>query len=220
MTNQPFPNIQTPITTKTGVMNPVWRNFFVALWARTGGSIATPFATLNGSATEAFNAANAATATEVVPLGQADARYAAFNGSSSETFSVADAVASTDAVALGQAQTNFAAIGGSAGQTFEVATATTGTEATPKDQVSALITAAIGAAGAAIASITVGASPYAYTATARGSVNVNGGTVSGITLTRGATTINLSTSGLFQVATGDVLTVTYTGAPTMNFVPF
>lgn len=72
----------------------------------------------------------------------------------------------------------------------------------------------------AIASITVTASPFAYTATARGQVYLSAGTVSSVTLKRGATTIATGIlAGAFDVASNDVLTVTYAVAPTMNFVP-
>jgi hypothetical protein len=74
---------------------------------------------------------------------------------------------------------------------------------------------------APIAAITVGASPYAYTAAAAGTVVVSGGTVSAITLKRGApAAISVGeTSGVIPVSAGDIVTVTYSAAPTMSFVP-
>lgn len=80
--------------------------------------------------------------------------------------------------------------------------------------------AAANTAGANVSSITVGASPYAYTASVRGSVAISGGSVSDITLTRNGTVVPTGlTSGMVSVMNGDVVTVTYTTAPTMNFVP-
>jgi lysophospholipase L1-like esterase len=73
------------------------------------------------------------------------------------------------------------------------------------------------AAGVAGVAITLGASPYAYTAQAAGIVAVSGGTVSAITLTRNSVVVwSASTfSDLVPVCLGDIVTVTYTVAPTM-----
>lgn len=71
-----------------------------------------------------------------------------------------------------------------------------------------------------IQSIVVGASPFTYTAPFNGAVTVTGGTVSGISITR--QTITLSTGitvGLIPVSRLDQVQVTYTGTPTMNFLP-
>ena len=80
--------------------------------------------------------------------------------------------------------------------------------------------AAWGATGA-IASITVGASPYTYTATAAGTVVATGGTVSGVQLKRGSTTITVdsTTNAVVPVSAGDQVITTYSAAPTMSFVP-
>lgn len=68
-------------------------------------------------------------------------------------------------------------------------------------------------------SITVTASPFSYTVQSEGAVLVQGGTVSQIQLKRvSAHTLGV-TDGLFPVTTGDVITVTYTGLPTMVFFP-
>jgi hypothetical protein len=75
--------------------------------------------------------------------------------------------------------------------------------------------------GAAISSITVGASPYTYTATNNGTVAVTGGTVSSVQLKRGATTITVAsaTGVLVPVSTGDQVIVTYSSTPTEQFIP-
>ena len=79
---------------------------------------------------------------------------------------------------------------------------------------------AFAGAGAASSAITVGASPYAYTAALGGTVAVSAGTVSAITLTRSGLVIATGiTSGLIPVRNGDIVTVTYTAAPTMVFIP-
>ena len=65
--------------------------------------------------------------------------------------------------------------------------------------------------------ITVGASPFAYTATYGGSVSVSGGTVSNLALSRGGTTVWNTTlsSDVIPVRAGDIVTITYTIAPTV-----
>lgn len=74
--------------------------------------------------------------------------------------------------------------------------------------------------GAPIQAVTVGASPYAYTAPQQGALSIQGGTVSAVTLKRGGTTVTLGlTAGLVPVSTGDVVTITYTAAPTLNLIP-
>jgi hypothetical protein len=69
--------------------------------------------------------------------------------------------------------------------------------------------------------VAVGASPFAYTAPAIGSVIISGGTVSAITLTHaGGTPVNIGVvAGVIPVLASDVVTVTYTVAPTMTFIP-
>lgn len=74
--------------------------------------------------------------------------------------------------------------------------------------------------GEPIAAITLGASPFDYTANSNGNVIVSDGTVSAITLTRGITVIILPfTSGVVPVRQGDIVEVTYSVLPTINFVP-
>lgn len=72
-----------------------------------------------------------------------------------------------------------------------------------------------------VASITVGASPFTYTAPHAGTVAVTGGTVSAIAFIRqGATVATGMTVGLIPVSRGDQVKVTFTAAPTMTFVPW
>lgn len=74
--------------------------------------------------------------------------------------------------------------------------------------------------GAVIQSITPGASPYAFTATREGVLSLLAGTVSVKTFTRAGTTISLNiTDNIIPMQTGDVVTVTYTVAPTYKFIP-
>lgn len=72
---------------------------------------------------------------------------------------------------------------------------------------------------AAEVSITVGASPFAYQATQAGFVIVSGGTVSVISITRTGTYTTGQTAGVFPLSLADILTVTWSGKPTMTFFP-
>lgn len=76
-----------------------------------------------------------------------------------------------------------------------------------------------GASPAAESTITVGASPFVYTAPAKGFMIVRGGTVSSLQFTRTVTNVTGLTSGLFILNQGDQLTVTYTGLPVLVWVP-
>jgi hypothetical protein len=70
------------------------------------------------------------------------------------------------------------------------------------------------------AAITVEASPFKYTAAQRGFVIVNGGTVILVQFNRTTTNyVTGQTAGCFPLSAGDSLIVTYTGVPTMTFVP-
>lgn len=70
-----------------------------------------------------------------------------------------------------------------------------------------------------LASITVGASPFSYTAMKDGYALISGGTVSAVSLTRHGTAVSTPTTGFIPTARGDVISVTYSAAPTMTFVP-
>ena len=62
-------------------------------------------------------------------------------------------------------------------------------------------------------------SPFSYTAVEPGNVAITGGTVSAITLTRGLTIITIIGQTLIPVAIADVVTVTYSVLPTVQFIP-
>lgn len=114
MTNQPFPNLQSKITGPHGEVTPVWRAFFQAMWDRTGGSIASVYALLNGNALQRFKVAPAFTTDEAVNLGQGNAlyqpigNYAAKAGDPLQAFDVGPAVLPTQAVELVQMTTALA----------------------------------------------------------------------------------------------------------------
>ena len=69
-------------------------------------------------------------------------------------------------------------------------------------------------------SVTVGASPFTYTATANGCAFVSGGTVSAISITRHGTAVATGvTAGPVPLRWMDQMTVTYSAAPTVAFLP-
>lgn len=67
--------------------------------------------------------------------------------------------------------------------------------------------------------VTPGASPYTFTATQRGQMFVEGGTVSAISFTRNSSHSLSATSGTVSMSPGDKLTVTYSVAPTLTYIP-
>lgn len=72
----------------------------------------------------------------------------------------------------------------------------------------------------AIQAVTVGASPFTYTAPENGSVIVSSGTVSLITIVRGSNIVGVgATGGMFPVSIGDGIRITYSVAPNVRFVP-
>lgn len=72
---------------------------------------------------------------------------------------------------------------------------------------------------AAEVSVTVGASPFAYQATQKGFLVITGGTVSAISITRTGTYSTGITAGIVPVSLADIVTVTWSGKPTMTFFP-
>lgn len=88
------------------------------------------------------------------------------------------------------------------------------------DALWATIEALPEATPAAGSSVTVGASPFSYEAASAGSLLVNGGTVSAITIERAAVVYATpGTAGFIPVRAGDIVEVTYTVLPTLTFLP-
>jgi hypothetical protein len=67
-TNFPAPN--TPLADERGHVTLMWRNFFQALYDRSGGSTASANAAINGSETQSFNVGNATAPTHAMSLSQ------------------------------------------------------------------------------------------------------------------------------------------------------
>lgn len=75
-------------------------------------------------------------------------------------------------------------------------------------------------APASAIAITVGASPFAYTVREPGLLAITGGTVTGVTLTRGSVVVTLdATNNLIPVCINDIVTVTYAVLPTLRLLP-
>lgn len=71
-----------------------------------------------------------------------------------------------------------------------------------------------------VVAFVLGASPASVKPSESGHLIITGGTVSSVKLLRGGTLLNLpGTSGLFPVSYGDELIITYTIAPTVQFIP-
>lgn len=67
--------------------------------------------------------------------------------------------------------------------------------------------------------IHLGASPFTWQAPQKGFVIITGGTVSAVQFTRSAVYNTGQTAGLFPVSANDSLTITFSAAPTVTFVP-
>ena len=68
-------------------------------------------------------------------------------------------------------------------------------------------------------SLLVGTSPFSYSAREPGQVAVVGGTVSSITLSRGTVVIDVTGEKLVPVQIKDIITVTYSVLPVIQFLP-
>lgn len=139
-------------------------------------------------------------------------------GNKNQTFNVAAAAQPSNAVPLAQAQASFAALAGSQTQAFAVGNAPAGSNCALRRSQAEGLFAGLFIPGGDIQPVTVTASPFAYTATQGGTLYSTGGTVTGVTLSRSGTTIAVP-NGATPVRTGDVVTFTYSAAPTVNFSP-
>jgi len=72
----------------------------------------------------------------------------------------------------------------------------------------------------AVAPVTVGVSPFSYTANQAGTLAIRGGTISAVSVSRGTISVPLASSvPVVPMGQGDVVTITYTVLPTVNFLP-
>ena len=67
--------------------------------------------------------------------------------------------------------------------------------------------------------ISLGASPFTYTARTIGHIFITGGTVSARSLVRSGASLAVPSDTFIPVAANDMVTVTYSVLPTMTFIP-
>jgi len=67
--------------------------------------------------------------------------------------------------------------------------------------------------------VTLTGSPFEYVAREPGNLFIAGGTISLITLTRGAETLTVTGSILIPLAVADVVEITYSVLPAVKFIP-
>lgn len=72
-----------------------------------------------------------------------------------------------------------------------------------------------------IASVNLQGNPFSYKAPSNGSLAISGGRVTGVTLARARVSgVPLGiTSGVVPLSQGDVVTISYSIAPELNFIP-
>lgn len=243
--NQQFPNPNVPVVAPNGCLATPWRYFFDALWRRTGGATGTNgyFAFLNGDQGQPFQVSTATTATEATPLAQVQSLDATVL-SSAETFATnaantaqsnAEAFATS---AANTAQSNAETFATGAANTAQsnaetyaaaqAATAQSNAETYASAQASTAQSNAEtyalnqiqGGTGASFASVTVGSSPFTYSATAVGHLAIVGGTVTSVEIVRGSSNVTLSSGPpLVPMDNGDSVVITYSAAPTMTWLP-
>ena len=219
--SQQIPRYVVPITDPaTGIATPEFWRFLLTIFSRTGGQPGT-----NSSLAEAMSVTSGDD-NESLPLDEGLSLLSGFDDAGNAADSVfpdmgdgADAVDLSGFIAAEMAAEDA---GGDTAQGAAFALAM-GDDAAGSD-VDPLLAVMLADGPDAPQTpkqmaVTVGASPYAYSAPERGAVLVTGGTVSAVTYSRdGATTYAMPVSGSFPVGTGDILTVTYTVVPTMAFV--
>ncbi len=233
---QSFPTPQTPVFDKSGLINPIWQRFFTSLWNRTGGSTGTggSFAPTNGSASNVFNAATANTPTEVPPLAQVQsldstvlntAETFATNAantaqSNAEAFTSASYAPLASPALTGTPSAPTAAAGTNTTQLATTAFATGAANTAQSNAETYALNEIQTGTGSAFVNVTAGASPYTYTSTAVGNLVIAGGTVTAITLSRGASSVTLPiATPIVPMDNTDAVQITYSAAPTLTWIP-
>lgn len=67
--------------------------------------------------------------------------------------------------------------------------------------------------------VSVGISPFSYKSAEPGFVYIKNGTITTVTLTRGSLTLDVTGLVLIPVGVSDTVVITYTGVPTVYFIP-
>jgi hypothetical protein len=71
----------------------------------------------------------------------------------------------------------------------------------------------------AVAPVAAGSSPVTYQASQRGTMSISGGTLTSVTLTRAGVAVPFGTSRVIPMLNADTVTVSFSVAPTINFLP-
>lgn len=77
----------------------------------------------------------------------------------------------------------------------------------------------ISQAASQVMDVALTGSPFSITPNAHGTLIITGGTISNISLIRGAVTINLTGQVIIPIRISDTISITYSVAPTVQFLP-
>lgn len=208
------PLINVPLSTPDGRANPIWFQFFVQLWRRTGNGTGG-----DGQLTIADVLSYEVTTPPLLPdvagasmgLELALAPSAAMSDPLAAEVTAPQIMATTDLVSAETTVASMAA--GLDPLAVELALARPADAVVLPEVILSQLSDSMGAQAAK--SVTLGASPATYTATYRQAIHITGGTVSAISLSRSGTSLALaSTTNLIELSAGDQVTVTYTALPT------
>lgn len=209
-----FPQASYPVVNRDGSLTQPWLQFFIALYNRTGGSIPdTPTdSTIQSMLTEqassdSINRSSDRSLIGLLPL--APEKSARGSGLNPIGFPAAPEVKKRIAGDLAPFASLPVEERNAVRNAFLI-----GTAFSTKGEGDS-------ARSLSVKAITVGASPFTYSAPTNGFVLTTGGTVSAVAFSRDGTTF-LSvgfTAGIVPVRKNDKVRVTYTVAPTMNFIP-
>lgn len=191
------PLINVPLSTADGRANPIWFQFFVQLWRRTGNGTGG-----DGQLTVADVLSYETTTAPTSSDGLRDTL-----GLEATLAQLASNQIDPTAVEMTMAPSSGAS------SLLELLQASPSIPDPLAEVVMALMSDSMSAQAAK--SVTLGASPATYTATYRQTLHITGGTISAIALVRSGTSLALATTtNLIELSPGDQVTVTYTVLPT------
>lgn len=192
--NLAFPQSSYPMVDQNGMLTTPWLQFFIQLYNRTGGSI--PDLPSDGS----LQALLTASSSDEGAVSRSDDRSLLGFMASEPSPSKREISLPIETVQNGNYLRQAVLLG--------MALATQGA---PGDTARSFATQ----------SITIGASPYSYSAPSNGMVIITGGTVSALEFSRNGTTFFGAgfVSGIIPVRKRDITRITYTVAPVATFVP-
>lgn len=195
------PLINVPLSTPDGRANPIWFQFFVQLWRRTGsGSGGDGQLTVSDVLSFEVTDAPVIQDTSTASLGW-EATFPHINQPANPLANEVTYPSTSSVDPTSMEMTMYSL-----------------------PEVSALTEMLISQLSDSMAtqaakSVTLGASPATYTATYRQTFHITGGTISAISLIRSGTSLPLATTtNLIELSPGDQVTVTYTVLPTTTIL--